>query len=144
MWPQIVFGVVLIGLSLSMLRLHRLERVSNASEPISQRAIRTDRSRYQRRMLASALIGLVGVVLLGELFVRQALAQAIFWLVALVVVVILIGLGMVDYFRSRRFADELRVQHQAERAALEAELAAHMKRRADVAARHGDAPEQKS
>lgn len=132
-WPQIGLGIVLIGLSLGLLRLHRRERqaeAGGASGPGGRRGAPVDRGRHQRRSLASALIGVAGMMLLGGLAVHSPAAVAIYWSIALLVVVALLTIGVIDLLRSRRYLSDLYARHHAEREALEREIAAHMRRRA--------------
>jgi len=138
MLPQVLFGIGLVGLSLFLLRMHRGERERQRLEPGDRRAKNEAAARFRRRTLSSALIGVAGMLVVGGVLIRHPVAMAIYWSIAMIVVVLIIVLGTLDFLRSRRYLYDLRVQHLAERAALEAEVAAHMKRRADASATETD------
>ena len=132
MIPQILFGIGLIGLSLFLLRMHRGERTvqrENRAQDGDRRRRTDDLAALRRRTLSSALIGVAGIMVSGGVLIHHPLAMVLYWSIALAVVVLIIVLAMLDLARSRRYLKELRTQHQAERAALEAEVAAHLRRR---------------
>ena len=68
-------------------------------------------------------------MMVGGVLVKSTVALAIYWSLALVVVILIIALGLSDILRSRRYLRVLEAEHRKERAALEAEVLAHMKRR---------------
>lgn len=131
--PQVLFGVGLIGLSLCLLRIHRRDREFQRAEPGDRRAKVEGAARFRARTLSSALIGVAGMLVVGGVLIQHPVAMIIYWTIAMIVVLMIIVLGIMDFLRSRRYLYELQVQHLAERAALEAEVAAHMRRRADSA-----------
>lgn len=129
MWPQVLFGVFLMGVSIVMLRVLRLRREEAMAAENRRSAVLSDSSRYRYRMLSSALIGLAGLLLVGGIFVRGPLPMAIYWTGEICVVLGIILFGMLDLGRSRAYLQQLQAEHQLERVKLEAEIAAHVRQR---------------
>lgn len=127
MWPQILFGVFLMGVSIVMLRVLRTRREAALTEKSRASAVLSDASRYHYRMLSSALIGLAGLLMVGGIFVRGPLPMAIYWTGEICVVMGIIVFGMLDLGRSRAYLQQLQAEHQLERVKLEAEIAAHVR-----------------
>lgn len=129
MLPQILFGLGLVGLSIFLLRMHRGERAGVDADTDNRQARRQAISLLRRRSISSALIGLAGMMVVGGVLIKSTVALAIYWSLALVVVILIITLGLMDFLRSRSYLRVLEAEHRKERAALEAEVLAHMKRR---------------
>jgi hypothetical protein len=78
---------------------------------------------YRRRMQTTGLLGIVGLLMLGSLWIADPLVGAVYWsgIAALVVWVALLALS--DWLASRLYYGRLAAAHAVEHAAIKAEIA---------------------
>lgn len=134
MWNQIAFGgfliVVAIGLYWHHLRAEALwsAEVARWPEAADTEHSRNSRVRHRRRVRASWLIGVVGIALIGGVFLESTLHFAIFWAIVLLLVSYIVWLGLADLWSTRRHMRALSEQHREATARLRAELEAEVTR----------------
>jgi hypothetical protein len=105
---QLVLSLFLIGLSVVLVAAHmRSSRHDAGSDPCEAGF---HRRQYRRRMLASSLIGAVGLALLAGIRLEETLLAAAYWMVIMAVVVWIAALALIDLACSRAYFDQLRAE----------------------------------
>lgn len=97
-------------------------------QPENLRAIEFARAQYRRRMLASGLVGVVGLAILSAVSIRDAFMAACFWMAMLMLVLWILALAMIDAAQSFKFLRQQHRRHLVERAELQAELLREIRR----------------
>jgi hypothetical protein len=122
MWPTIVFGAALLLLSAGLIISHLIaQRSYNTAEmEADERSYRG--SQFRRRMQASALIGVVGVAVLGGLWIDGPPGEALYWCGVLLVVIWICLLAGADAASTQSFFRDVQKRRAAEHAALQPEL----------------------
>ena len=80
------------------------------------------RKRRRRRLQTNAIIGIVGLAMIGGVWIRDALFFGIYWFVVILLVLWIILLAAVDFFHTRLYFRQMQLRYSAERTALKAEL----------------------
>lgn len=115
-----VFALILIGISGTMLDMHRrtwLGVQQDATQPTNER--RYARSQYRRRMQASGIIGSIGAAIgCGPLVPRQPIAMALYLLAIVGACLVLILLAVFDAWSTRQHVARLRGELLANQAKL--------------------------
>jgi peptidoglycan/LPS O-acetylase OafA/YrhL len=121
-WPTIVFASFLILLSAGLLASHVVARRRYLRETLAddERAYR--RRQWRRRIQASTLIGLVGIAVLGSLWVDGPPWEALYWTAVLLVVTWILVLASADVSSTRSFFGEVERRRADEHAALREEI----------------------
>jgi hypothetical protein len=134
MWNQIAFGGFLIVVAIGLYwHHHRAEanwsaEVARWPEAAATEHSRNSRDRQRRRVRASWLIGVVGVAMIGGVFLESTLYFAVFWAIVLVLVSYIVWLGLADLWLTRRHMRALNEQQRVATAQLRAELEAEIAR----------------
>ena len=122
MWTNIAFAAFLMVVSGVLLATHNRSWRQAQSEDHDDKATDFHWRRYRRRMQASAMIGIVGLTVGIGAWIEDTLLSAIYWSVVFLIVVWIVILAAADLVSSRFFLNQIRDQHTAEHAALQAEL----------------------
>jgi len=119
-----IFSLILLGTAGILLDSHRRAwRSLRQDESTSDPERRFGRSQYIRRMIASGIIGLTGVVIgVGPLIPHQPVPMAIYVLVLLSACCWLLILAAIDALAIRRQYRRKRVEYLAEQLELVREL----------------------
>jgi hypothetical protein len=133
MWTHILFGVFLVVVSGSMLLRHGYVWRMTAVEGFGGREREYLRQQCRRRIQASALIAIVGLMIAGGHWIQGPLATATYWGMAAALVLWIGLLALADltdtrYYYRTAHRDQLREQ---------ADLCAHLER---WKSRAGDGP----
>ena len=122
MWSYLVFAAFLLSASALLLWFHLRAWRSAQVEPLDEKAIDFRRRQFRRRMQASAMIGIVGIAVVASLAVTDAIMTAILWCFVLALVVWMLLLAFADMVSSYFYYNQIRAQHTAEHASLQAQL----------------------
>ncbi|MBI2480699.1 MAG: hypothetical protein HYV60_19350 [Planctomycetia bacterium] len=122
MWTHLVFAAFLVGASLLLLWVHQRAWSIHQLAGLDDTALDFRRRQYRRRMQASAMIGIVGFLVFISLGIIDALMTAVLWLVVLSLVVWMLLLAFADMVSSFFHYNQIRAQHIAEHATLQARV----------------------
>lgn len=122
MWRTIVFAALLILLSAGLLASHVLGRRRYLREDLAVEEREYRRRQWRRRIQASTLIGLVGLAVLGGLWVDGPPWEALYWTTVLLAVIWILVLAMADVSSTRSFFSEVERRRADEHAALRKEI----------------------
>lgn len=125
MWSNLVFGIVLIGVSLLMtwFQFRARQKLQRDHEILEESEATYLRKRYRRHAITNALIGLTGVAIIGSSWVRtSAEATLIYWGLVMVLVVAIVYSALKDVSATRLYFGELRREQTRQREALQDEL----------------------
>lgn len=122
MWSHLAFAAFLFAASALLLWIHWRAWRACGSEVLDEREFDFRRRQFRRRMQASAMIGVVGVAVVVSLAIADAMMTAILWLAVLSLVVWMLLLAFADIASSYYYYHQIRVEHVAEHASLQAQL----------------------
>jgi hypothetical protein len=122
MWPSIVFGSLLLVISCGLIAAHLVARRSHALAELDEQEATYRRRQFRRRMQASALIGVVGLAVLGGLWVEGPPEEALYWCGVLLVVIWILFLAGADAASTQSFFREAQKRRAAEHLALQKEI----------------------
>ena len=122
MWSHLVFAALLLVASGLLLWIHTRAWRAARSEELDEREFDFRRRQFRRRMQASAMIGIVGIAVVVSLAIKDWMMTAILWLVVLSLVVWMLVLALADMASSYFYYHQIRAQHTAEHASLQAQL----------------------
>ncbi|MBW3597063.1 MAG: hypothetical protein KY475_07285 [Planctomycetes bacterium] len=122
MWPTIAFGVFLILLSAGLVCSHIAAERRRRTEDLEAGEREYRRRQWRRRMQASTLIGLVGVAVLGGLWVEGPPLEALYWLGVLLAAIWILVLAGADVVSTQSFFRGVQVRRAEEHAALREEI----------------------
>jgi len=124
MWLSILFGLFLIVLSALMLVRNRAAwRSARVPEAESSEADNDFPYRqYRLRRQANALMAIVGLAIIGGVWVTDTKVAAMYWLGVFGLVCWMALLAVADLVTTRSYYGQLQRDQIAERALLEAEL----------------------
>jgi hypothetical protein len=122
MWPAIIFGTVLIVLSVGLMISHAMARRSQTMSALDDEERTYLARRFRRRMQASALIGVVGVAVLGGLWVDRPPGEALYWCGVFLLVIWILILAGADAASTQSFFREMQSRRAAEHVALHKEI----------------------
>ena len=115
-----IFSVFLLCTSAVLIHQHlrswRTVRQSPTNSAVRQYAHR----QFCRRMLASALVGTIGMAIFAGHWVRSPWIAIVYWGICLVVVTWILLLAAADLFTARSFIEQLRQDQVREEASLRA------------------------
>jgi len=122
MLSSIAFAALLFAVSALMITCHvvswrRLERAG-----CDDGAREFFRRQYRRRMQASAMIGFVGIAIIGGIWVRDPIYTIAYWGCVAIVVLWMGLLAVADMLSTRSYYWRLRREQIAEHASLQADL----------------------
>ncbi|HUG68823.1 MAG TPA: hypothetical protein VMM76_13835 [Pirellulaceae bacterium] len=122
MWSHLVFAACLLGASVTLLCVHLRAWRAYQGEGLDEHAFDFRRRQFRRRMQASAMIGVVGILVLVSLAVTEPVMTAILWLVVLALVLWMLLLALADMVTSYFYYNQIRARHMAEHATLQAQV----------------------
>lgn len=125
MWTSILVAITLLVLSVCLLAGHSKGWRRQREGELDEKAFDFHRRQYRRRMQASGMIGIVGLAVLGGILIDRlddAMLSVGYWSAVLFIVAWVGALAIADAAASRFYYDHVRSDHQAEHAALKAEL----------------------
>jgi hypothetical protein len=113
---------LLIGLSVLLLAWHLRSWRTADHGGLTEKHYQFHRRQFGRRVAASGLIGLIGLLMAADSWIVHPIAKLAYWsgIAALVVVTMLLALA--DWLASRAHLGPMVATHAAERAALQAEI----------------------
>ena len=122
MWSSILFGVTLLVLCGLMLFWHARAWEHASHADLDEPALDFFRRQYRRRKQASAMIGVVGLAVIGGIWISEPILFVAHW-VAVTVVVFWMGiLALADLVSTRFYYAQLRQENLTVQASLRAEL----------------------
>ena len=101
MWPTLLFSTALIFTSLVMLAWHVKAWREADHGGLAERDYEFHRRQYRRRAQSSGMLGIIGLLILGHLWVRDNTMLAIYWAGVLGLVVWTVLLAAADFAASR-------------------------------------------
>ena len=122
MWSTILFAVSLLAISAALIFWHLLAWRRADHGGLTDADYRFYRRQFRRRMQASAMLGLVGVFALADLFVQDVVLRAILWCLILMIVLWTLVLAGSDWLASRLHFDKLLSASAVEHALLKREI----------------------
>jgi len=122
MWQAPLFSLLLVGLSLGMIIVHRRIFRMAIEQELDESESQYLHQQYRRRMLASSLIGVVGLALWIGLSVRHPAIALCFWTAVSAVVCWTGWLGIVDWKSSQRNYQVLKKRNVDQHTMLKDEL----------------------
>jgi len=122
MWSHLIFAAFLLVASGLLLWIHWRAWRACRGEELDEREFDFRRRQFRRRMQASAMIGVVGIAVVVSLAITDPMMTAILWLVVLSLVVWMLLLAFADMVSSYSYYHQIRAQHTAEHASLQAQL----------------------
>jgi hypothetical protein len=125
MWSNILFSGFLLVLSGSLLISHAFAwRNTRASEQ-DEKALDFYRRQFRRRMQASTMLGIVGLGVVGGLWIDaqdDTILSIGYWNAVLFIVVWIAALATADWVASKFYYDVVSTDQRTEHAAIKAEL----------------------
>lgn len=122
MWSHFVFAAFLVCVSALLLWIHQRAWSIHQLEGLDETALDFRRRQYRRRMQASAMIAVVGMLVVVSLAIVDAIITAALWLFVLSLVVWMLLLAFADMVSSYLYYHQIRSQHTAEHAELQAQV----------------------
>jgi hypothetical protein len=122
MWPSVVVGSLLVLVSVALIAGHLLARRSLAAARLDEQERLYHRRQFRRRMQASALIGAVGVAVVGGLWVNGPPGEALYWFGVLLVVIWIVILAGFDAASTQSYFREAQRRQSAEHRELQKEI----------------------
>ena len=123
MWISLVVSGLIVLFSMLLLGQHvRAWRLANHGG-LEDHEEAFLRRQYLRRMRASGLLGILGLAILGELFIQSHAWLLAYWMVVLVIAAWICLLALADWIASRNHWQASLAVSQAQAAALKAEIA---------------------
>jgi hypothetical protein len=122
MWTSILFSALLLTISISMLSWHLRVARTVALRAIAAHERDYLRRQSRRRTQASGIMGLLGVMVLGSLWIEGIVFSAIYWATACALVAWMCLLALADMMDTRYHFRRLRKQQLAEQAELCSQL----------------------
>src|SRR4051812_17595823 len=101
MWPTLVFSAVLVATSLILLAMHVKAWREADHGGLAERDYQFYRRQYRRRMQTSGMIGIIGLLILGHLWIGDNTTLAIYWAGVLGLLIWTVLLAAGDWAASR-------------------------------------------
>jgi hypothetical protein len=121
-YGTITFGALLVVLSLLLLAIHWNSWRKADHGGLSEREQDFHRRQFRRRIQSSGMLGLVGLLMLGSLWIEETWAQAMLWTGLLFALLWVIAMALLDYWASRTHYGRDQVLNTAEMEVLKAEI----------------------
>ena len=121
-WSTIVFAAALVLLALVLLGLHWTTWRQADHGGLSEREQDFHRRQFRRRILSSGMLGLMGLMMLGSLWIEAAWAQFLFWVGMLLGIGAVMLLALADWWSSRTHYGRDQVLQAAQIELLKAEI----------------------
>ncbi len=117
----ILFAAALMGLSATLVVIHLRAWRKRDHGGLTDEDYLFFRGQFQRRLLTSGLIGVIGLAMLGHFWTLDLRSATILWLGVLSLVGGVLLLALLDWLASRRFVQRHLVEHAQLRQRLLAE-----------------------
>jgi len=125
MWPAIVFGLILIFVSLALIGSHLFARSQHEVGELDEMEQAYRGLQFRRRMKTSVLIGAVGLAVLGGEGVDGPPLEALYWSGVLLVVVWIVILAVADVASTQSYFLAVHQQRIQDETALQAGMERH-------------------
>lgn len=102
-WKTIVFALLLVVLSLTMLAFHWAARRKADHGGLSEREQQFYRRQFRRRTQASGMLGAIGLLMLTTQWIEERSMSLALWLAILCAVAWLILMALIDWWATRAF-----------------------------------------
>ena len=122
MWQTVALSIVLIVASATLILWHLRTWRAADHGGLGDREADFLRRQFRRRWQASGMIGLVGVLLLGDLWITDPLSALLYWCGVALMVAWTTLLALADWFASRVYYGHLTSASHAEHAVIKAEI----------------------
>ena len=122
MWSTLLFAAALLALSGTLIVRHVLVWRRADHGGLSDADFRFYKSQFRRRMQTSALLGIVGLLALADLWIASVTGRAVLWGVVLLLVLWAVILAASDWLASRLHFDKQLSAHAVEHALLKREI----------------------
>src|SRR6188474_475685 len=101
MWPTLIFSGLLIFTSLILVGMHVKAWREADHGGLAEREYNFHRRQYRRRMQSSGMLGIIGLLILGHLWIRDNTMLALYWTGVLGLLVWPVLLAASDFAASR-------------------------------------------
>lgn len=122
MWQTVALSVLLVVASAVMLLWHLRAWRTADHGGLGAREADFLRRQFRRRSQASGMIGLIGLLLLGDLWITDPLSALLYWCGVALMVGWTMLLALADWFASRVYYGHLTAASHAEHASIQAEI----------------------
>src|SRR5262245_2064838 len=122
MWSSILFAVFLLVVSTALIAWHVLAWRRADHGGLADADYRFYRHQFRRRLQSSALVALVGVLSLVDIWIQDVTARVVLWCVILLIVLWALLLAGADWLASRLHFDTLLSASAVEHALLKREI----------------------
>lgn len=122
MWGTVAFAASLVFLALGLLAWHWNTWRKADHGGLPEREQEFHRRQFRRRIQASGMLGVIGLLILGSLWIEETWAQAAFWLGVLFALLWVILLALTDWWASRTYYGRDQVLQAAQIEVLKAEI----------------------
>jgi hypothetical protein len=122
MWPSVVFGSLLVLFSAGLIAGHFLARRGHAAAGLGEQERNYRKLQFRRRVHASALIGVVGLAVIGGIWVKGPPGEALYWCGVLLVVLRILFLAGADAATTQSFFRDEQTRQAAEHRELQKEI----------------------
>jgi hypothetical protein len=121
-WGTITFAAFLVFLALGLLAWHWNVWRQADHGGLPEREQEFHRRQFRRRIQASGMLGVIGLLIMGSLWIEETIAQALFWLGVLFALLWVVLLALADWWASRTFYGRDQALQTAEIEILKAEI----------------------
>lgn len=122
MWPTLIFAATLVLVAIALLLWHVYDWGHALKFSLAETELEYQRQRFRRRMLASSLVGLAGLLIGVAEWIVDPLFLICFWLTLIALLGWLVAVAAADWSATRRYYAQMRSEHMVEHAALVAEI----------------------
>ena len=122
MWSSVLFAAALLAVSAILIVRHLLVWRRADHGGLADADFRYYRNQFRRRMQASALLGIVGLLALADLWIADVTSRAVLWCVVLLLVLWTLILAASDWLASRLHFDKALSAQAVEHALLQREI----------------------
>jgi small-conductance mechanosensitive channel len=118
----LVFAISLLAVAAALIAWHLLAWRKADHGGLTDEDYRFYRSQFRRRMQTSALLGVMGLLALGDLWITGTVARAALWSVMFLLLVWVLLLAAADWLASRLHFDKLLSASAVEHELLKREI----------------------
>lgn len=122
MWSTLLAAAALLTVSGTLMVRHLLVWRQADHGGLGDEEFRFYRNQFRRRMQTSALVGLIGLLMLLDLWVAEVTTRAVLWSIVLLLVLWTVLLALSDWLASRLHYDKLLAANAVEHALLQREI----------------------
>ena len=122
MLSSLLFALFLLAISAALIVWHVLAWRRADHGGLADADYRFYRHQFRRRVQASALLGMVGVLALVDMWIQDVTARVVLWCVILLIVLWSLLLAGADWLASRLHFDKLLSANAVEHALLKREI----------------------